>query len=160
MLDKRIELFVRGLAGDTRHSGRSFFSHLKGTYDLLERDGAAPHVCIAGLCHSIYGTNIFNHASVPLQERQHVANVIGLGAEFLAYTFCSCNRPSALIEAAERGRPYWVLNRHNGQMISLEPVMLCDLLQIEQANMQEQGSVRILPHIAGAILKVSDDGHS
>ena len=139
MLDKTIEEFVRNLTGDTKHSGRAFFEHLKGTYDLLEQSGAPPHVCLAGLCHSIYGTNIFQQASVPMEERDCVAELIGDEAEWLAYIFCSCNRPLTLINAVDRGPPYVVLNRHNGDWMILTPAQLRELLQIEKANLEEQG---------------------
>ena len=101
MLDKKIEAFIREKAGDVRHSGRTFYDHLIGVYDLLESIGAAEHVCLAGLFHSIYGTNAFRHQAVSLDERHDVAKLIGYPAERLAYIFCSCARPKALIEAVD-----------------------------------------------------------
>ena len=157
MLDKGIEEFVRTLAGETKHSGRTFFEHLKGTHDLLEQNGAPPHVCLAGLCHSIYGTNAFKHASVSLQERGRIAGIIGDEAEMLAYIFCSCDRPLAFIIAANFDPPYWVIDRRIWQRIELMPSMLRDLLQIEQANLQEQGSMEMLPRVADALRKVKDE---
>ena len=121
---------------------------------MLERDGAPPHVCLAGLCHSIYGTNIFKQASVPMQERARVVKRIGSEAEALAYIFCSCNRPTALLEAVDRGIPYWLTNRNDDYPMSLTSSMMRDLLRIEYANLQEQGSTQVLPRVADALRRV------
>ena len=51
-------------ANKTRHSGRTLFDHLKGVHDLLRDWDNEYHVCIAGLFHSIYGTNTFKHQSM------------------------------------------------------------------------------------------------
>lgn len=145
MLDKNIEDFVLLKAGDTRHSGRSFFEHLTGVHELLERQGASVHVCLAGLCHSIYGTNIFKHQAARLIERDQVARVIGEKAERLAFIFCSCERPQALVEAIKRGLPYQVIDRRDGSVIALSPADMRDLLDIELANQVEQGGKMMLP---------------
>ena len=64
MLNPAIESFVRDKADGVGHSGRTFYQHLRGTYDLL--DGAPDYVRLAGLCHSIYGTNAFKRAVIPM----------------------------------------------------------------------------------------------
>ena len=51
-------------ANKTRHSGRTLFDHLKGVHDLLRDWDNEHHVCMAGLFHSIYGTNTFKHQSL------------------------------------------------------------------------------------------------
>ena len=106
------------------------------------------------MCHSLYGTNIFKNAIVPFGERPKITYLIGDDAEWLVYIFCSCDRPAAFIVAADRGPPYWVKNRHNGNTIEMVTSVLHDLLLIEQANLQEQGSTKLLPRIADALCKV------
>ena len=152
MLDKKIEAFIRDRAGDVGHSGRTFYDHLIGVYDLLESIGAAERVCLAGLFHSIYGTNAFRHQAVSLDERHDVAKLIGYPAERLAYIFCSCARPRALIEAVDRGAPYFVLDRRNGKRIGLTRDELDDLLEIEDANLLEQNSLKMMPQVTAARL--------
>jgi hypothetical protein len=147
MLDREIDKFVRDRSDGVSHSGRTFYEHLKGVYDLLEKDSAPVRVCLAGLCHSIYGTNIFQHASTPLADRERVAELIGKDAERLAYIFCSCARPWAFVEAAEKGSPYQVRNRRDGSMIALSLMDLCDLLEIEEANLKEQGGGKLLQKV-------------
>ena len=77
----------------TKHTGgRTLFDHLKGTYDLLKSWDNQGDVCMAGLCHSIYGTQIFKHISANITERPKIQEVIGKQAEELAYLFCASDR--------------------------------------------------------------------
>jgi hypothetical protein len=137
-----IEAFVKAKSEGIRHSGRGFYEHLRGTYELLA--GAPERVRYAGLCHSIYGTNVFKTAAVPAANRHEVIAVIGAEAERLAYIFCSCNRPSALIKAARNGPPF-----HVG-MFDLTGQDLLDLLTIEEANLIEQSSLGIVSEVQRA----------
>jgi len=152
MLNPAIESFVRDKADGVGHSGRTFYQHLRGTYDLL--DGAPDYVRLAGLCHSIYGTNAFKRAVIPMSMRSAVRDVIGDDAERLAFIFCSCNRPIALIRAAKQGAPYFVLDRHSKRRIDLSPQDLSDLLWIEMANLTEQESFRMLSEVQHALIDV------
>lgn len=54
------------------HTGRSLRDHLIGTFDLLEAWGNDRDVCLAGLFHSIYGTEVYTHASADLAERSTI----------------------------------------------------------------------------------------
>lgn len=89
--------------------GRDFYSHLKGTHDLLLKWGNSYEVCLAGLFHSIYGTMRFRHQCVPLKNRSDIENLIGTDAEYLAYAFCVLDRPKVLLQNATfqgTARPY------------------------------------------------------
>jgi hypothetical protein len=152
MLDDKIEAFIRVQTESVGHSGRTLFEHLKGTHDLLQRRGAADYVCLAGLFHSIYGTNIFRHQALPISERNRVKDLIGDRAELLAYIFCSCNRPRALLEAVGRGAPYHVVNWRDGEIILLSEAGMIDLLEIEAANLEDQGGGQVLPDVWKALL--------
>lgn len=78
-------------ADKTRHSGRVLYQHLKGTHDLL-RDWDQPEdVCLAGLFHSIYGTDLFKHQS--LKDRGRLVEMIGVKAELLVHLFSTKKRP-------------------------------------------------------------------
>ena len=104
-------------ANKTRHSGRTLFDHLKGVHDLLRDWDNEHHVCMAGLFHSIYGTNTFKHQS--LNDRSRLIEMIGLKAENLVHLFSTADRPLfASIEDKNVRR---------------------DLLEIEAANILEQG---------------------
>jgi hypothetical protein len=117
-----LKLALRADALD--HKGRSLWDHLKGVHDLLESWGAATHVQLAGLFHSIYSTSQY-----PLQclepttrNRELVMELIGTKAEFLVYVFCSNDRLMFLD-----------MGHHEASQD------LKDLLEIEAANLLEQG---------------------
>lgn len=145
------EAFLRSRVQNIRHTGRPFLDHLRGVHDLLEQRGEPSHVCLAGLYHSVYGTNAFPRQAVPIEEHDSVAAVIGPEAERLAYIFCSCGRPRALIEAATCGPPYWVLDRRDRELIWLSIEEIRNLLVIELANLAEQGSIRMIGRVIDAL---------
>lgn len=93
MLDSRHEVFLTELgAKEVEHSGRTLYDHLKGTHDILQQWKSPAEVCLAGLFHSIYGTEYFKHASLPLDRRHVLQELIGAKAEELAYQFCTTPR--------------------------------------------------------------------
>ncbi len=74
------------------HMQTTLLAHLQGTCELLSHWKAAPEVCLAGLCHAIYGTE---GLPAQLEDPQHgaaLAEVIGSDAEQLVYFYASCDR--------------------------------------------------------------------
>lgn len=110
--------FLRERTQGVKHSGRDFYQHLKGTHDLLQKWGNPEHVCLAGLFHSIYGTQSFRHETVPLSQRSFIVDLIGPGAETLAWQFCANDR---------------------SQFFQPDFPNSGELLEIEAANLLEQG---------------------
>lgn len=104
-----------------RHSGRTLYRHLRGTYDLLVQAGADHEVCAAGLFHSVYGTNAFKQVLIPRDQRELVRAQIGERAEGLVWQFCTIDRPRCFLKRTNTDR---------------------DLIQIEIANLREQGNVK------------------
>jgi hypothetical protein len=150
-MDEGIEVFLRTLTEGVKHSGRTLFDHLVGTYALLRKQNAPEYVCLAGLFHSIYGTNIFRHPSVPINRRDLVVEMIGEPAERLAYIFCSCGRPKALVDAVGHGPPYQVKDYRSGETTPLSGEDMYDLLLIEVANLEDQGGGTTLPLVRKAL---------
>lgn len=72
------------------HSGRTLLEHLWGTYTILKREGHSEYICLAGLFHSIYGTNKFTHKSET--NRDVIKNLIGEDAERLVWLFSDPDR--------------------------------------------------------------------
>ena len=103
MDDQHREFLFSLDAHKTQHSGRTLFEHLKGVHDLLRDWDNEEVVCLAGLFHSIYGTNTFKHQS--LQERERLTEMIGEHAELLVHLFLY-RRPSAVQEHRQRGDPH------------------------------------------------------
>jgi hypothetical protein len=131
-------------AADRPHSGRNLLEHLAGTWQLLDAWGNPPEVCLGGLYHSVYGTNAFQHETIPPEERAVVQAVVGTAAETLAYVFCSITRPRALLRpaygigAAQEVR--LAHRRHPDVELTVTREQLRDLLELEAANLVEQGS--------------------
>lgn len=150
MVEKRYEDFLTAhQAQDVAHSGRTFYEHLKGTHDLLRDWGNPEHVCLAGLFHSIYGTNFFRHQCLPFKDRDQLQALIGRKAENLAYLFCVIVRPEAIL--INIGRPKFVVYDHHAQrQAGLRKDEFLALVEIEVANLLEQGGARKILNRLGA----------
>ena len=69
------------------HSKRTLLDHLIGTYNLLQGWDASESVCLAGLFHSVYGTEGFHATLAGIPDRKIIVNIIGREAEALAWLF-------------------------------------------------------------------------
>lgn len=125
------------------HSGRTLYTHLSGTHALLRDWGNPPDVCLAGLFHSIYGTAHFRKRAFPIDDRATIAGLIGACAEHLAYVFCVTARPAELLRQMNSLSPQF-MDGHVGGTLRVSRHELCCLLEIEAANLVEQGG-RIHP---------------
>jgi hypothetical protein len=108
-------------ADTIRHSRRTLLEHLSGTHDLLEAWDAPRPVRLAGLYHSIYGTNQFQKWAWPITSRDTIKGLIGHEAEALVYIFATAYRPGAFF-------------------VEPDTPQLRALREIEAANLLEQGS--------------------
>ncbi len=140
-------------AADSAHSGRALLDHLVGTWRLLKEWGCEEQVCLAGLFHSVYGTSIYRHRSVSAHERGAVRALIGARAEELAFVFGVIARPNAWSGALTHGKA--TLHGVDDALLTLEPRMLDDLLELEIANLVEQGDGEAIfdTLIAGGVLE-------
>lgn len=113
----------------TSHSGRTLYDHLCSVEEILKICRCEEAVCLAGLYHSVYGTNIFTH--VTTTDREKIREIIGERAEFLAWIFCNANRPFC-----------WFCGNHivlrDGSFVIVDEKTLHDLQMIEGANLLEQ----------------------
>lgn len=136
-LEHALALLEQVGAVDTEHPSGTLLEHLQGTYELLERWSCPEHLCLAGLYHSVYGTETFRTQTIPLNARDEVRNAIGEQAEEVAYLYCVIRRAS-LYANLERGAPYSVEDRE-GSRIPLRGVeQLADLMTLDLANRIEQ----------------------
>jgi hypothetical protein len=114
--------------------GRSLREHLEGTYQRLSEWGNPDAVCLGGLFHSIYGTEYYPVASAGLEQRGVIRDCIGARAERLAYLYSACDRAHLLTNIGQAGG-YAVLDRMAGADVAIDRQTLCDLLEIEIANL-------------------------
>ena len=84
---------LRALGAHTfAHVNGSLAQHLWNTGLLLERWGNREALCLAGLCHAVYGTDGITGALVDHSARQAVAGIIGVEGEHVAYLYGACAR--------------------------------------------------------------------
>lgn len=134
----RLELLRNLGFGEITHDSHvPFLSHLVGTRRLLARWGSPWELCDAGLFHSVYGTEFFPTAA-PV-SRSEVRDVIGAGAERLAWLWCTIRRDT--IDAAAGS----AVDRHTGDGIALAPSELSDIATLWAADTVEQLG-RMAPH--------------
>jgi hypothetical protein len=119
------------------HTGRALRDHLVGTFRLLEAWGNDEDVCMAGLFHSIYGTEIYTRISAELGERDTIRRVIGYRAEELAYMFCACDR-RRMLSNVERPDGFVLHDRFTNGEVPLDRGTLAALVEIAFANELEQ----------------------
>lgn len=106
---------------ELNHGNSTYINHCFGVYTILNNMGCSNDVCMAGLYHSVYGTDSFD-TTITL-SKQTVIELIGVRAEKLVSIFCNI-----------RNRTECLLNN----TLSLEDSIRYDLLCIELANLQEQ----------------------
>ena len=140
MKQEHLEYLKELHTGAVAHERGSLFDHLIGTYNYLASWGCEEHICSAGLFHSIYGTNIFRHATITHAKRQQIKDLLGEKAEDLVYLFSCINRPLGLITAIYDG---YLLDATQKSRILITREKLGELIEIEAANLMEQGTGRL-----------------
>ena len=81
-----------------RHTDATLLDHLQGVHDKLKLWGCREDLCLAGLFHSVYGTEHFRRQTIPIAARPRVAGVIGAAAEEMAFQFCTLDTRAFLAD--------------------------------------------------------------
>ena len=76
------------------HTERNYLAHLVSVYRLMQQYDQDEELCLAGMFHSIYGTEKFQGFKLPLESRGDITALIGERAERLAYCNCFMDRQS------------------------------------------------------------------
>lgn len=135
---KRYTDFLQSLGTkDARHTGQDFFAHLVGVYRDLKKWGREDPVCLAGMFHSIYGTQTYKDFSLPLDRRDEVRKLIGNHAEKIAYVNCVMDRAS-LDSLVRDGGELRVQVRETGEWIDLTEQEFHDLCVVHLCDWLEQ----------------------
>ena len=119
-----------GATQTPHHAGRSLTSHLIETWKILTDWQQADPVCIAGLCHSLYGTDAFDTACLGPDDRTKVRKVIGTEAEQISYLFGAMHRSQFL------SNPYRIeiSDRFTGKILPITSAHRSALSHILLAN--------------------------
>jgi hypothetical protein len=143
-------LLDAGIAG-TPHPSGMLLAHLRGTRDCLARWGCREPLALAGLFHSVYGTELFPLASIDPGDRARVRARIGAEAEALVHLYAVMVRRS-LHATLRAGPPYRVVDRRTGAALPLDARQLADLLTLDLANRVEQ-----LPRTSMSLWRMARD---
>lgn len=119
------------------HSNSSLVNHLIGTYEVLKQWDCSNELCLAGLCHSVYGTESYKKQTVPLEYRNFVKELIGEYAEELTYFFGAHVKEHfwCLLERTEN---FEIKDRFTGLIVSVTENQISDLVTLTLANWLEQ----------------------
>ena len=117
MIKDVIDFLLDNDANENAHSGRNLLEHLLGTAELLMEWECDKDLVLAGLCHSIYGTDSYHTVTIDPSRRDEVRDLIGERAEEFAWQFG---------------------NRKNPRIASFIENKETDLVVIECANLIEQ----------------------
>lgn len=140
-----LEELARLGTGQTEHSTRTLLDHLTGVYRLLQQWDNPAEICLAGLFHSIYGTESFKTQTVVLAQRDHIRALIGERAEELAYLFCAYDKRH-FVKNFARLSDYTLWDLFQEEEVALSEDTFRALVEMSLANMLEQ-----LPDIASLL---------
>jgi hypothetical protein len=121
----------------TAHSETTLTSHLKGTYEILKRWDCENYICMAGLCHSIYGTESFSKTPATLDNREFMNKLIGQEAEELTYLF-GAHQKEFLWRNLHRVDSFSLHDRFLDRPLVISSKSLSDLITLTLANWLEQ----------------------
>lgn len=136
---RRFADYLRELgAADIDHSENTYLAHASGVYRDLKSWGCSQALCDAGMFHSIYGTELFQGFTLPLERRGEVRDLIGERAERLVYLNC-CLLRASLDESVRRGQaPHTLKDRFLQQEIELSQGDFDDLCRLHLCDWLEQ----------------------
>lgn len=114
------------------HSNDGLLAHLQATSDLLRRWGNSDDICLAGLCHAVYGTDGFETALLDISQRDEVKAAIGEAAEAFVYIYASCDRK--FLYPLIGSRPLRFRDRFTQTEFEPAEDMLCACVELLLAN--------------------------
>lgn len=131
--------FLLGLGTDkVPHTGDdAFMTHLISVHRDLDAWGCEEAVCLGGLYHSIYGTELFQRFALPLERRGEVRALAGARAERLGYLNSAMDRPSFDAILADHG-PRRMRDRFTDETVDFTDREFEDLCTIHLCDWLEQ----------------------
>jgi hypothetical protein len=136
---KKLSEFFRSIGADgLEHTGKTYIARVASVYRDLEDWDCDEEVCVAGMFHSIYGTEVFRGLRLSLEKRDEIRSLIGERAEQLAYWNCAMCRLS-FDKAVERDTdPYAVVDRFTGGEFVPSEAEFDDLCRVHLCEWLEQ----------------------
>jgi hypothetical protein len=119
-------------AGQVDHPGGNLLDHLQRVSELVASWGGSRRVLLAALCHAVYGTDGFQQALLPLDQRARLRTAIGDEAEALVYLYGACDRSKTY--ACLDATPLRLTDRFTGEVIALTDTDRTDFALLTIAN--------------------------
>ena len=136
---KRLTDFLVGLGTEeVGHTNKSYLAHLIGVYRDMQAQGCTEEVCLAGMFHSIYGTELFQKFALPVERRTDIRSLIGERAERLAYVNCMMDRASFDRMLEQAHGPYRITLRPTREEVELAEDEFADLCRVHLYDWLEQ----------------------
>lgn len=136
---KELTAFFREIgAADVGHTNKTYLAHCIGVHGDMKKWGGDAVMCRAALFHSIYGTELFQDFTLPVECRAQVRALIGERAEYLAYVNCAMVRDTFDAAVKQRGAPYVLQDRLTGASIEMTEQDFNDLVRIHLCDWLEQ----------------------
>jgi len=107
---------------------------------LLKEWGCPHNLCLAGLFHSIYGTEIFTVKTLGYEKRYLIKFLIGKYSEKLVYLFSIAERPMSFLYSIDSKT---ILDKKTGVYLAVSSEELRDLIVLECANLIDQQDGRL-----------------
>lgn len=137
-IKRQTDFLVALGVGDVPHTQKTYLAHLVGLHRYMQNLGCWEELCLAGLFHSVYGTERFQGFTLPVERHGEVRELIGERAERLAYLNCAMDRAS-IDRAVERGTaPYRIIDRLTGEEVELDRADFDDLCRVHLYDLLEQ----------------------
>jgi len=142
-LKQMSDFIIQVGADQVSHTEKTYLAHAIGVYNDLKKWGCDEELASVGVLHSIYGTELFQRFTLPLERRAEVRELIGERAEWIAYLNCAMDRTHFDAEVLNSRGPYQILDRFTGEKLDVTDrdfhdlcvVHLCDWLeQVERSK--------------------------
>ena len=130
--------FIEVGADDVSHTNKSYLAHAIGVHRDLKAWGCSDELCRVGLFHSIYGTELFQGFTLPVERRGEIRQMIGERAEYLANVNCAMARQTFDDSIDQPEGPYLIKDRLTGETIEMNQEDFDDLCRIHLCDWLEQ----------------------
>lgn len=137
-MKKYADYFESVGANTVGHTEKTYTAHAFGVAHDLGEWGADEDLCKAGIFHSIYGTELFQGFTLPLEKRSELSDLIGERAEWLSYLNCAMHRPTFDESVFMETGPYPFVDRYTNERIMLNERDFNDLVVLQLCDWLEQ----------------------
>ena len=121
------------------HSGdKKYLAHLVSVFNDVRSWGGSQYLARSGMFHSIYGTQLFQGFTLPVERRDELKALIGEDAEWIAFLNCFVHLEPFDQAILDGSTDYVVHNRETGESYQLTEQNWKDLIFLHLCDWLEQ----------------------